>query len=136
MGIGKDVMPTGTEHNTLAYGTTVVGDIQAENDFRLDGSVKGTIVCKGKIIVGTKGVMDGTMTCANADVMGLVKGKIIISDTLSLKSTARVEGEITTKTLSIEPQAIFTGTCDMSNGSKQPTNGAPANAPVQHVQQK
>ncbi|MCR5496296.1 MAG: polymer-forming cytoskeletal protein [Paludibacteraceae bacterium] len=119
MGIGgKEVMTTGTEHNTLAYGTKVVGDIQAENDFRLDGSVEGTIVCKGKIIVGTKGVMSGTMTCANADIMGSVKGKMIISDTLSLKSTARVEGEITTKTLSIEPNAIFTGTCDMTNGSK------------------
>lgn len=116
MGIGKDVMPTGTEHNTLAFGTKVVGDIQAENDFRLDGSVEGTIVCKGKIIVGTKGVMKGTMTCANADVMGKVTGKVIISDTLSLKAGAVVEGEITTKTLSIEPQAVFSGTCDMSGG--------------------
>ena len=125
MGIGKEVTMSGTEHNTLAFGTKVVGDIHAENDFRLDGSVEGTIVCKGKIIVGTKGVMSGTMTCVNADIMGVVKGKLIISDTLSLKSTAKVEGEITTKTLSIEPQATFTGTCDMSNGNKSaavPTN--------------
>ncbi|MBO7506148.1 MAG: polymer-forming cytoskeletal protein [Paludibacteraceae bacterium] len=120
MGIGgKEVMTTGSEHNTLAFGTKVVGDIHAENDFRLDGSVEGTIVCKGKIIVGPKGVMSGTMTCANADVLGVVKGKVIVSDTLSLKSTAKVEGEITTKTLSIEPNAIFTGTCDMTNGNKQ-----------------
>ncbi len=119
MGIGgKEVMMSGTEHNTLAFGTKVVGDIQAENDFRLDGSVEGTIVCKGKIVVGPKGVMSGTMTCANAEVNGVVKGKMIISDTLSLKSTAKVEGEITTKTLSIEPHAIFTGTCDMTNGNK------------------
>ena len=119
MGIGgKEVMTTGSEHNTLAFGTKVVGDIHAENDFRLDGSVEGTIVCKGKIIVGPKGVMSGTMTCANADVLGVVKGKVIVSDTLSLKSTAKVEGGITTKTLSIEPNAIFTGTCDMTNGNK------------------
>ena len=121
---------TGTEHNTLAYGTKVVGDIQAENDFRLDGFVEGTIVCKGKIIVGTKGVMSGTMTCSNADIMGTVKGKLVISDTLSLKSTAKVEGEITTKTLSIEPNATFTGTCDMSSGNK-PAAGGPNNNHVQ-----
>lgn len=126
MGIGKDTMPMGTEHNTLAYGTKVVGDIQAENDFRLDGSVEGTIICKGKIIIGTKGVMQGTMTCANADVMGTVKGKMVIADTLSLKSTARVEGEIITKTLSIEPQAVFSGTCDMTNkGAAPAASGAP-----------
>lgn len=127
MGIGKDTMPMGTEHNTLAFGTKVVGDIQAENDFRLDGSVEGTIVCKGKIIIGTKGVMSGTMTCANADVMGTVEGKMVIADTLSLKSTARVEGEIITKTLSIEPQAVFSGTCDMS-GNKAAQGAAPAPA--------
>ncbi|MBR3519569.1 MAG: polymer-forming cytoskeletal protein [Paludibacteraceae bacterium] len=132
MGIGgKEVMTTGTEHNTLAYGTKVVGDIQAENDFRLDGSVEGTIVCKGKIIVGTKGVMSGTMTCANADIMGTVKGKLVISDTLSLKSTAKVEGEISTKTLSIEPSAVFTGTCDMSNGNK---SVVPNGQQIQHKQ--
>ena len=130
MGIGKEVTTTGTEHNTLAYGTKVVGDIQAENDFRLDGFVEGTIVCKGKIIVGTKGVMSGTMTCSNADIMGTVKGKLVISDTLSLKSTAKVEGEITTKTLSIEPNATFTGTCDMSSSNK-PAAGGPNNNHVQ-----
>ncbi len=125
MGIGKDTMPMGTEHNTLAHGTKVVGDIQAENDFRLDGSVEGTIVCKGKIIIGKNGLMSGTMTCANAEVMGTVKGKMIIADTLSLKATARVEGEIVTKTLSIEPQAVFSGTCDMSGNKSAAPNAVP-----------
>ena len=32
---------------------------------------------------------------------------------LSLKETARVVGEIKIKTLMIEPNALFTGTCDM-----------------------
>ncbi|MBQ9100083.1 MAG: polymer-forming cytoskeletal protein [Paludibacteraceae bacterium] len=104
----------GSEHNTLAFGTKVVGDIQAESDFRLDGSVEGTITCKGKVIIGTKGSLDGTLTCNNADILGRVNGQLHINDTLSLKSSAHIEGDIDTKILSIEPQAIFTGTCNMS----------------------
>lgn len=104
----------GSEHNTLAFGTKVIGDIQAESDFRLDGSIEGTITCKGKVIIGAKGSLEGTLTCNNADILGSVKGELHINDTLSLKSSARIEGDIDTKILSIEPQAIFTGTCNMS----------------------
>jgi cytoskeletal protein CcmA (bactofilin family) len=118
--MAKEVVTQGTEHNTLAFGTKVVGEIQAENNFRIDGTVEGTIVCKGKVIIGSKGVMEGTLTCVSAEVMGYFKGKIYVSDTLSLKSTAKVEGEIRTKTLSIEPNAIFIGSCDMAGDKSKP----------------
>jgi len=121
--MAKEVVTQGTEHNTLAFGTKVVGEIQAENNFRIDGTVEGTGACKGKVIIGSKGVIEGTLTCVSAEVIGSFKGKIFVSDTLSLKSTAKVEGEIKTKTLSIEPNAIFIGTCDMADRkTQQPVN--------------
>ena len=116
--MAKEVVTQGTEHNTLAFGTKVVGEIQAENNFRIDGTVEGTVACKGKVIIGSKGVIEGTLTCISAEIMGSFKGKIFVGDTLSLKSTAKVEGEIKTKTLSIEPSAIFIGTCDMAGEKK------------------
>ncbi len=117
--MAKEVVAQGTEHNTLAFGTKAIGEIQAENNFRIDGTVDGTIVCKGKVIIGNKGIIEGTLTCVSAEVMGSVKGKIFVSDTLSLKSTSKVEGEIKAKILSIEPNAIFIGTCDMAEDKKQ-----------------
>jgi cytoskeletal protein CcmA (bactofilin family) len=116
--MAKEVVTQGTEHNTLAFGTKVVGEINAENNFRVDGTVEGTLVCKGKVIIGTKGVMEGTLTCATAEIMGTFKGKVFVSEALSLKSTAKVEGEIKTKSLSIEPNALFMGTCDMAGDKR------------------
>ena len=116
--MAKEVI--GSEHNSLAFGTKVTGDIFAETDFRLDGVIEGSIECKGKVIIGAKGVLVGTLTCANAEIMGNVKGTLHITDTLSLKSTAKVEGDIDTKILSIEPQAVFSGTCDMSKFAPAP----------------
>ncbi|MEE1542951.1 MAG: polymer-forming cytoskeletal protein [Paludibacteraceae bacterium] len=118
--MSKEVTSQGAEYNTLAYGTKVTGEINAENNFRLDGSVEGTITCKGKVIIGAKGVMQGTLTCANAEILGTLNGKVLVSDTLLLKSTAKVEGEIKTKILSIEPNAKFTGTCDMTEQKGAP----------------
>ena len=117
--MAKEVVTQGSEYNTLAFGTKIVGEILAENNFRIDGMVEGSIVCKGKVIIGTKGLIEGSLTCASAEIIGSFKGKIIVSDTLSLKSTAKVEGEIKTKILSIEPNAVFTGTCDMVADVKQ-----------------
>jgi len=116
--MAKEVVTQGTEHNTLAFGTKVVGEINAENNFRIDGSVEGNLVCKGKVIIGPKGMMEGTLNCATAEIMGAFKGKVFVSEALSLKSTAKVEGEIKAKSLSIEPNALFMGTCDMAGEKK------------------
>lgn len=112
--MSKETVNTGAEHNQIAAGTKLTGDVVAESNFRLDGHINGTLTCKGKVIIGANGSMEGTLTCANAELLGKFKGQIIVSDTLSLRSTASVEGEIKTKVLSVEPNAKFTGSCDMS----------------------
>ena len=91
--MAKEIVAQGTEHNTLAFGTKVTGEIQAENDFRLDGNVEGKISCKGKVVIGPKGFVEGSLTCTNAEISGTLKGKIYVSDKLTLRSTAKIEGE-------------------------------------------
>ncbi|MBP5455146.1 MAG: polymer-forming cytoskeletal protein [Paludibacteraceae bacterium] len=120
--MAKEIVAQGTEHNTLAFGTKVTGEIQAENDFRLDGNVEGKISCKGKVVIGAKGFVEGSLTCTNAEISGTLKGKIYVSDKLTLRSTAKIEGEIYTKILSVEEGAKITGTCDMN--SNAPTSKA------------
>lgn len=115
--MAKEIVAQGTEHNTLAFGTKVTGEIQAENDFRLDGNVEGKISCKGKVVIGPKGFVEGSLTCTNAEISGTLKGKIYVSDKLTLRSTAKIEGEIYTKILSVEEGAKITGTCDMTSNA-------------------
>ncbi len=56
------------------------------------------------------------MTCQSSDIEGTVKGKINCQDLLSLKATAKLDGDIITKKLAIEPGAEFTGNCNMGGG--------------------
>ena len=78
-----------------------------------DQAVEMIYACKGKVVIGTNGNLIGNLTCTNAEIMGTTEGTINVSEMLSLKSTAKVKGDIKTKTLMIEPKAIFCGTCDM-----------------------
>ncbi|MEI7499300.1 MAG: polymer-forming cytoskeletal protein [Bacteroidota bacterium] len=105
--------------NILGPGAVVKGDIQVNGDFRIDGALNGTIYCKGKIVVGPTGKIDGEIQCHNADFSGEIKATVKVSELLTLKETARFSGDITTVKLAIEPGAKFSGTCTMEQpGSK------------------
>ena len=99
--------------NLLGSGTVVKGEIKLNGDFRIDGTFIGSIQCKGKVVVGTTGVIDGEIICQNADFSGEVKATVKVAELLTLKETARYTGDITTNKLSIEPGAKFSGNCIM-----------------------
>ncbi len=104
--------------NQLKSGTVITGDLTSESDARIDGTVNGNIKVKGKVIIGSAGKVTGDIACAFCDIEGKVKGRLTISDSLTLKSTANYEGEISTKKLIIEPGAVFNGSCKMDGGAK------------------
>jgi cytoskeletal protein CcmA (bactofilin family) len=99
--------------NTIGAGTIVTGDIQSKGDIRLDGVLKGSVNTSGKVVLGKEGIIEGDVVCNSADISGTIKAKITVSQLLSLKATAKLNGEIITNKLSIEPGAAFTGSCSM-----------------------
>lgn len=105
------------KHNLITSGTKIKGDISADGDLRIDGVIEGTLNCKGKLVLGPEGSIKGDIVCKTAEVMGNIEGTMQISELLSIKSTAKINGEIKTTRLAIEPNAIFTGTCDMGKSS-------------------
>ena len=111
----KEASPSGIAHNALAAGTSVKGDIKAEEDFRIDGKLEGNIECSGKVIIGPQAEINGNIQCQNTDLMGMVTGNIMIYEVASLKASVRFTGEIVAKYIEIEPGASFNGTCKMLN---------------------
>lgn len=120
--MSKTVLTETPSVNIIGSGTDIVGDLKSNGDLRIDGSIKGTIVSTGKVVVGTSGRVDGKINCQNADISGEVKAHIVVIELLSLKASAVVSGDILTNKLAIEPGAVFTGACKM--GSQNQPNGA------------
>lgn len=103
--------------NLIGVGTTIKGEIICDSDIRIDGNLNGNLNTKGKVIVGSGGNVHGEINCKNSDISGKVDGKIIVSELLSLKATAKISGDIITNKLAIEPNATFTGTCNMGGNT-------------------
>ena len=102
--------------NIIGLGTQINGDVKSNSDIRVDGSLTGKLVTKGKVVIGESGKVNGEINCKNSDVEGSIEGKIKVSELLSLKTKARIHGDIVAAKLAIEPGCQFTGNCDMNIG--------------------
>jgi cytoskeletal protein CcmA (bactofilin family) len=116
-----------TDNNTInliSNGTDITGDIKSNGDIRIDGSLTGNLNTKGKVVIGPTGKVNGEVICKNSEVSGIVEGKITVGQLLNLKASSKILGDIATSKLSIEPGAIFSGNCKMSDNGNNGGAGA------------
>lgn len=101
------------EVSRISTGTVVKGEISSSNDIRIDGTFEGKIYSKGRVVVGEKALIKGDIICSNVDFWGTMEGNFFVKDTLSLKSSSKVKGDLHIKRLQVELDAKFDGTCQM-----------------------
>ncbi|MCD4679141.1 MAG: polymer-forming cytoskeletal protein [Bacteroidales bacterium] len=113
--MAKNVEIDSQSINTIGAGTVIKGDIKSSGNFRIDGTLIGSIDCKGKIIVGNTGIVEGEIYCQNADFSGEIRANVKVSELMALKASSKLAGDIITNKLSIEPGAKFSGSCNMDS---------------------
>ena len=111
-------IPTSTTNLTstgaicmIAKGTTMEGKFTSSEDVQINGTLKGEVVCKQRLVMGPTGWIEGTIHTHSATIKGTIKGTIIVQDVLYLESTAKVDGIILAKTIQVEAGAQYDGEC-------------------------
>ena len=117
---GNDFFESPERLNVIVSGSKVLGDMITDSNLRIDGEVLGNVSSASKVVVGDEGSIKGDLICGDADIEGRVNGAITIDGLLSLRSTAIVEGQISTTKLEIEEGAQFSGNCKMNNFIEKP----------------
>ena len=92
----------------------------ASNDIRIDGVLLGNVECKGRVIIGAQGKIEGDTTCLNAIIEGQFVGTLNVKELLSVKETAVINGDIITDKLMIQPGAVFNVSCTMGGQKIKP----------------
>ena len=122
----KPSTPSSNALNSLVQGTFVEGKIKATNDIRIDGTIKGELFCDAKVIIGTSGVVEGTIRCQNAVIEGRFDGNLIVKDLLNIRETAKVTGDVSYGKLVVQSGAVISGSYKVagegSNGSLKSSN--------------
>lgn len=110
--------------NVISNGTKIVGTFESQADIRVDGIIEGDVITPGKVVVGKTGAIHGNLEAANAYFEGELVGKLKLTGTLTLKPTAKIEGDVIIEKLAIEPGAIFNVSCEMKTSVKDIKGGA------------
>ena len=103
--------------NFIEPNTKVIGEIHSESDFRIDGTLEGTVQTTGRVVVGQEGKIKGKIICTNADIMGTFEGTIEAS-ILSIKDEGVIDGKVIVGKLAVEAGAMLNAQCLM----KKPSN--------------
>ncbi len=113
----KKTIEPRTGQNRINEGTKLIGDITSKGFFRIDGTIEGTVKTPSKVVLGKSGVIIGTLACENADIEGTFNGKLNVTGTLTLRSSAKIEGEVTVGKLAVETGAVVNATCTMQGAT-------------------
>jgi cytoskeletal protein CcmA (bactofilin family) len=101
-------------NNLITSGTRIDGNINASFDIRIDGELYGNLICQGKLVIGAEGKIIGNIECQSAVIEGTYQGKLVCSELLNIRETAKITGEIITEKLMVQTGAIFNVTCNMN----------------------
>lgn len=93
----------------LSKKVKIEGDIEGDEDLRVEGHFKGTIKVVGDIFVGQSGVVQADIEADNIIVQGQVTGNVLARKQLEIQSSGQLLGDCQAKSIDIREGAIFEG---------------------------
>jgi len=99
------------EVSRLCTSSVLSGSFFSKQDLRVDCAFEGTICTSGRVVVGESAYIKGDIICNTLDVWGKVYGNLYVKDTLSLKASSNIKGDMIFDRFQVEIGADFSGSC-------------------------
>lgn len=103
----------GTMNTIIGKDTVITGTLDVKGALRVDGQVKGKIICNDTVTIGATGVVEADIEAVTAVIAGHMIGNVVTSDKIELQAKCEMDGDLRTKSLVIEQGAVFCGACNM-----------------------
>jgi cytoskeletal protein CcmA (bactofilin family) len=97
----------------LERGVKLEGKLEAPGTFRIDSSMKGTLVSDETLVLGEHAVIEGEIIGNQVIIAGRFNGIIRAKGKVQIQPHAIVTGEVQAPCLVIEPGGVFDGQCHM-----------------------
>ncbi len=89
------------------------GELSAQEDLIIQGSVEGSITHTQSLTVGTDGSMKGDIRARVIVIDGKVEGDLYATESVSVRATAKVKGNVFAPRVGITEGAFFQGQIEM-----------------------
>jgi cytoskeletal protein CcmA (bactofilin family) len=89
------------------------GELSAQEDLVVQGSVEGSITHTQSLTIGTDGSMTGNIRARVIIIDGKVDGDLYATESVNIRATAKVKGNVFAPRVSIQDGAFFQGQVEM-----------------------
>jgi cytoskeletal protein CcmA (bactofilin family) len=89
------------------------GELSAQEDLIVQGSVEGSITHTQSLTIGTDGAMKGDIRARVIVIDGKVEGDMYATESVNIRATAKVKGNVFAPRVGISEGAFFQGQIDM-----------------------
>ena len=97
----------------IAEGTRIVGDLTFTDGLRIDGQVTGNTQATADqpsiLVISEAAVVEGDVRADHVIINGTVRGPVHANELLELQPKARIEGNVTYRSLEMHQGAIISG---------------------------
>ncbi len=101
----------------IGEGTRIVGTVTCKTLLRVDGIIEGEILSESKVVITEKGLVKGDINAENLTLGGELSGNAHIREKSEILATGRLNGDIITRTLIMDENAVFEGKCTMNQAA-------------------
>lgn len=102
---------------SIGEGVKLTGRLDLPGIVHIDGEIDGEVIAK-EVRVGASGRIKGSVTTALADIHGEIEKDVTVTETLILRSTAKVRGNIVYEIIEIEQGATIEGELKRGDAGK------------------
>jgi len=129
----REKSDSGKLETYVGDGTSFMGNLISKDNITIYGSIKGTVECQGRVIIGDSGNIEADIIANEIIISGKVLGNIVARSKLEISSTGTLKGDIKTQRLIMEDGCKFDGRCEMLSDGKSLVieNTIPVNTPLQ-----
>jgi cytoskeletal protein CcmA (bactofilin family) len=89
------------------------GELSAQEDLIVQGSVEGSITHTQSLTIGTDGTMKGDIRARVIVIDGKVEGDLYATESVNIRATAKVKGNVFAPRVGISEGAFFQGQIEM-----------------------
>ncbi len=105
-------------HTIIGRESTFEGKLVFDGVVRIDGTFKGNIQSKGKLLIGESAKIEAEIETSSLILNGEMSGNITASDKVEIKGKGRFSGNIHAPSLTVEEGALFNGSSTMDRGKE------------------
>jgi cytoskeletal protein CcmA (bactofilin family) len=117
----------------LGRGSEFEGKLSFEGTVRVDGKLSGEIFTDDVLIIGEGAEVNAEISVGAIIIEGTVHGNIHAKRSVEIHTPARVRGNISTPSLSIDKGVMFDGQCQMEANGASAGKSRAAGATVSEV---